>query len=109
MKNTEKITDIRLQNLKPWKKGVSANPSGRPKGQRNYVTIYKEALIKLGTEKGLTPKDIEIELVQSGIKYANKGNYPFYKDILDRMYGSVNKDKEADRPINIAVILNSYE
>jgi len=47
-------------------------------------------------------------LIVSGIKFAKKGNYQFYKDIFDRIYGSAEK-KESDRPINVAMILNKYE
>ncbi len=108
MKNTEKNRDKRLDNLVPFEKGVSGNPNGRPKGQRNYSTIYREALIKLAEDKNITPSEIERELVANGIKMGIKGNYSFYKDVLDRMYGSADK-KELERPINIAYILNKYE
>jgi hypothetical protein len=28
-----------------------------------------------------------VEILKRGIKEALKGNYPFYKDIMDRLYG----------------------
>ena len=55
----------------------------------------------------MKPGDIERELVSNGIKMGLKGNYAFYKDTLDRMYGSADK-KELEKPINIALILNNY-
>lgn len=33
---------------KPWKKGQSGNPNGRPKGSRPMTTLFKEMLIKMG-------------------------------------------------------------
>jgi hypothetical protein len=31
-------------NIKPrWKKGESGNSAGRPKGSRNYKTLFREA------------------------------------------------------------------
>lgn len=89
IENTEKITDKRLLNLKePWKAGdPSPNPEGRPKGQRNYATIYREALIKLATLNGKTAEELENELIASGFAQAKK-DYRFYKDVLDRIHGT---------------------
>jgi hypothetical protein len=89
VKNTEAITDKRLKNLKPaWKGGESGNPDGRPKGQRNYATIYREALIKLATLNNKTEEEIENEILSNALVSARKGDYRFYKDILDRLYGT---------------------
>jgi hypothetical protein len=86
--NTDKSTDKRLKNLKPaWKKGESGNPDGHPKGQRNYSTIYREALIKLGAINNKTPEELETELIASGFAMAKK-DYRFYKDVLDRIHGT---------------------
>ena len=81
---------VRPQNkhLKPLKKGQTANPNGRPLGQRNYATIYREALIKLATLNDKSPEELENEILSSGILNARKGDYRFYKDILDRLHGT---------------------
>lgn len=34
----------RLANLKPFKKGQSGNPAGRPKGVKNWSTVIKQLL-----------------------------------------------------------------
>lgn len=90
--NTDKKTDglkKKLQNLKPaWKEGECPNPNGRPLGQRNYATIYREALIKLATLNDKSPEELENEILSSGILNARKGDYRFYKDILDRLHGT---------------------
>ena len=90
VKNTDKITDKRLKNLKPaWKEGdPSPNPSGRPKGQRDYSTIYREALIKLASLNDKTEEEIENEILSNALLSARKGDFRFYKDILDRLYGT---------------------
>lgn len=77
-----------IENLKPWKEGQSGNPNGRPKGQRDYVTIYREALIKLATLNDKTEEEIENEILSNALLSARKGDYRFYKDILDRLYGT---------------------
>lgn len=83
-----------LENLKPFKEGESGNPNGRPLGQRNYATVYKEALIKLGTLNNKTPDELEIEIVSNALLSARKGDYRFYKDVLDRLHGTpVNKNE----------------
>ena len=92
--NTDKKTDKRLENLNPpWKAGEpSPNPSGRPLGQRNYATIYKEALIKLAKLNDKEPEELEDEILSNALLSARKGDYRFYKDILDRLYGTpINK------------------
>lgn len=81
------------RNLKSWEKGnPSPNPSGRPKGQRNYKTIYEEALIKIGNTRNMSLEEVEDMLVKNGILKGITGDYRFYKDVLDRLYGTaVNK------------------
>ena len=86
VKNSGKNTGI--ENLKPWKPGESGNPAGRPKGQRDYATIYREALIKLATLNNKTEEEIENEILSNALLSARKGDYRFYKDILDRLYGT---------------------
>lgn len=76
-----------IENLKPFKKGQSGNPNGRPKGQRNYLTIYREALEKIADANDKTPEEIETMLEEMGIKHALKGNFAFWKDIRDRVHG----------------------
>lgn len=95
-KITDKNRDKRLDNLAPpFKKGESGNPKGHPKGQRNYSTIYREALIKLGELNKKTPEELETELIASGFAQAKK-DYRFYKDVLDRIHGQATEKKEIE-------------
>lgn len=77
----------RVENLKSFKPGESGNPNGRPLGQRNYATIYKEALIKLADKRGMTPEDLENEILLVGLEKAAGGDYRFYQDLQDRLNG----------------------
>lgn len=47
------------QRGKPWPKGTSGNPNGRPVGSRNRVTIAAEALLD-GEGEAITRKAIEL-------------------------------------------------
>ena len=108
--NTEIITESgkekRKKNLKPaWKEGEpSPNPDGRPLGQKNYSTLYKEALIKLGQLNNKTPDELELELVSSGFTNARKGDYRFYKDVLDRLHGQATSKSETNMNLNVTSI-----
>jgi len=95
MGNREKI---REKNLIPFVKGKSGNPNGRPVGQRNYATIYREAMIKLAKKNNSTPEALEDEMIANGAVLARKGNYQFYKDTLDRLHGTPvhNADIKSD-------------
>ena len=77
-----------LANLKPpWKEGQSGNPKGRPKGSKNFDTLFEEAIKKIAKEKKLVVDDPEIEMVVNAVSQALKGNYSFFRDLMDRMYG----------------------
>ena len=90
--NSEEKRDVRLDNLKPFEKGQSGNPNGRPLGQKNYATLYKEALIKLAKLNDKEPEELEIEMISKGILSARAGDYRFYKDVLDRLHGTAQNN-----------------
>jgi len=102
-RNSEKKSGI--DNLTPFKKGESGNPDGRPKGQRNYKTIYREALIKLGELKGKTPDELEEALLSKAITKGLKGDFAFYKDVMDRIHNKATQPIGGpdDGPIEITV------
>lgn len=79
--------NIREKNLIPFKDGKSGNPNGRPKGQRNYATIYREALKNIAKANNKTPEEIEEMLEVTGLKKALKGDFNFWKDVRDRIHG----------------------
>lgn len=85
MAENQQKTDKRIKNLKR-----DAGP-GRPKGQRNYATIYREALIKLATMNGMQPEEMETDILLKGLASARKGDYRFWKDLHDRVHGSATQ------------------
>jgi hypothetical protein len=72
-----------------WLPGVSGNPAGRPKGAKNFTTLFEKAVKEVAKklELGEDPDAVEIQIIQRGIKEALAGKYPFYRDIFDRIYG----------------------
>lgn len=87
------------------KQGEVRNPKGYKKGQRNYSTIYKEVIIKIGEEQGKTPEEIENELVETGILLAMKGNDKFHKDVMDRVHGKAVETHKLEGAIDTNVAI----
>lgn len=78
----------RMRNLKR-----DAGP-GRPKGVRDFITIYKEAIKMLAKENNETPEEFENKMIAKGIVMGRKGQYQFYKDTLDRLHGQATQKQE---------------
>lgn len=67
---------------------------GRPKGQRNFHTIYMEAMKILADKNSSTVELLEAEMVANAAVLARKGDFRFYKDTMDRLHGSpVNRSE----------------
>lgn len=87
-KNTDKNSDKRLKNLKPpFKKGESGNPNGRPLGKKNYETLIREAIVEYAKKNAKTPEEIEGLIYQQAINMAVKGEFNFFRDLMDRLHG----------------------
>ena len=57
--NTSENTDKKQNSGHLWRKGVSGNPSGKPKGSLNRVTLAIQSLLD-GEGEELTRKAIEL-------------------------------------------------
>ena len=87
----EKMNEDNLK--KPWKKGNSGNPNGRPKGSKNRSTI---ARLWLGTSQNVkNPITGEMEtmtqedlITLSQIKKAREEDTGAYRALMDSAYGS---------------------
>ena len=108
-KNRERNIEKREANLIPFKPGQSGNPRGRPLGQRDYATIYREALIKLAAKNNKSPDELEEEILSKGIASARGGDYRFYKDLLDRSHGTATVKTETKVELSGKVDLTSKE
>lgn len=70
-------------------KGEYEGGPGRPPGTKNFATIFEQAAreVAQALRLGEKPDMINIELVKRGISEGLSGKFPYYKDILDRLYG----------------------
>jgi hypothetical protein len=74
----------RIQNLKPWPKGVSGNPAGRPK---NDISV----------EIARAVFENNPEAIYNGMRRRlAKGDARVFKVLADRAYGKVKEQVEAD-------------
>jgi ribosome biogenesis GTPase A len=81
--NTEKTAGYLFQ------KGYDPrrNLKGRPTGTRNFETDFDEAVEEIAKENGMTKSEARKLLLKVAFKQAKDGNFNFYKDIHDRIYG----------------------
>lgn len=97
--NTDAVKSAKKMRGKPFEKGYDSrrNLQGRPEGRRSFTTLFKEAIEKIAKERKLPIEDPEVELVVRAIVEALKGNYQYYKDIMDRLYGKPKETHEIYR------------
>jgi hypothetical protein len=85
------------QNLKPYKKGQSGNPNGRPKGSRNFNTIIKEILElrlkdlnpNMNVPEHLKKKTNKEIMVMKQVSKAAAGNQRAFEYLVDRIDGKI--------------------
>lgn len=69
-------------------KFAKGNPGGgRPPGAVNFATKFNQAIEKLAETNDITGEELELQILQMGIKKAREGDYSFYRDTFDRVYG----------------------
>lgn len=76
----------RIQNLKPWPKGLSGNPGGRPKRKP-----IEEELLRLIDERA-GPKDGRTharKIAEAVLKAAGQGNVKAFVAVAERVDGKV--------------------
>ena len=80
----------RIQNLKPWPKGVSANPGGRPK--RDLASEIAQAVFESNPNA----------IYEAMLKALKTGNPRFFVALADRAYGKVKEQVEVDLSESLA-------
>lgn len=89
-KNSEESK--KLQNLKPFKKGESGNPNGRPKGTRNFNVEFENSLRELAKKNNTTSDKLLMQLINKGFEKALNGDHRFFVIYIDRIFGALGSD-----------------
>ena len=81
----------RIENLKPWKKGQSGNPKGRPPKHlcltsKLWDTLHKEC----PDAKAKGEKWLDV-IINQLLVHASRGNSGIVKEIFDRIEGKVTQ------------------
>lgn len=89
------------QNLKPFPKGVSGNPAGKPKGTEHSKTRLKRLLELVQKKKNpITGEEEEFSVLElmdmQMIAKALKGDQRAYQEIIDRLEGKPKQTSELE-------------
>jgi benzoyl-CoA reductase/2-hydroxyglutaryl-CoA dehydratase subunit BcrC/BadD/HgdB len=89
------------QNLKPYPKGVSGNPAGKPKGTEHSKTRLKRILELVQKKRNpITGEDEEFTVLElmdmQMIAKALKGDQRAYQEVIDRLEGKPKQSTEVE-------------
>lgn len=100
------------QNLKPFPKGVSGNPAGKPKGTQHSKTRLKRLLELVQVKKNpITGEDEEFTVLElmdmQMISKALRGDQKAYEAVVDRLEGKPKQstDITADIKGNVQITI----
>jgi hypothetical protein len=87
-----------------WKKGISANPAGKPKGTKNKLTIYREAVLMKQEKKMLQEFP---EIIGVLMQKAKDGDMTAMKLYLERVMAAKRvaeeNEEKGGQTINIVI------
>lgn len=85
--NAGKKQEIVRDEKGRFPKGVSGNPDGKPPGTPNFKTDFDTAVKEIAELNNITESEAKQVLIKKAYAEAKGGNFPYYKDIMDRYYG----------------------
>ena len=82
------------------------NPEGKKAGTLDFKTKWFKFIEKVAAQNNITPDEVDEQLLAVAYKQAKEANYPFYRDIQDRVHGKPVQPfgGEDGKPIIIKVV-----
>jgi hypothetical protein len=116
--NTEVLSGIekRKRNLRPWKKGEKVKGAGRPLGAESFETKMLKAVDFIAKNSNSTTEEVWNKFYASGLTNGMKGNFPFFKEVIERLHGVViqkadittnGKDLSVNNKTQIDLVINN--
>ena len=78
-----------------------AKVGGKELGTRDFATDFDEAVEEIAKENKMTKSEVRKLLLKVAYKHAKDGNYSFYKDIHDRIYGQALQKVDTNMNLKI--------
>lgn len=89
VKNRKK-TELKRDKKGLFIEGTAPGP-GRTLGLNDFATDFNEAVAEIAKAKKITLSKARKILLKKAFFEAKKGNFPYYKDIHDRIYGKAQE------------------
>ena len=104
--NTGKIREKVGYRHPPKEHQFKPGNPGRPLGSKNFTTLFDEAIRKIIKDQKINIKNPELDLVIKAVVEALKGNFKYYEDLMNRVYGrpTYNFEGKTEREIIVQVI-----
>lgn len=64
---------------------------GRPKGRKNFKTLYYEAIKRIAQSQGITGEEFEVKMIEQAARKGFNGDRGFYADTMDRVHGKAEQ------------------
>ena len=74
---------------------------GKELGTRDFATDFDEAVEEIAKENKMTKSEVRKLLLKVAYRQAKDGNYSFYKDIHDRIYGQALQKVDTNMNLKI--------
>jgi hypothetical protein len=84
------VTD-RSENLRPWPKGTSGNPGGRPRNKPITEELERQLL-----QEGPSGKTWAAAIVEAMLRRASKGDVRAFAELADRLEGKTAQPVQMD-------------